>query len=149
MYCDFWRRKLKPNKSIKFPKKLSAAIADITYDFSFAYLKEAFIATLLVIAGKSDDPNESDDEEGGGDDGLDDLVLWIEMKKQVQLLRDDMDNSEDAEEEQVVEALPPPAPLPGAWPGSGLLIPDGGEGSVAERLERLKIQTMRGMARRH
>ncbi|KAL9129775.1 MAG: hypothetical protein Q9175_007204, partial [Cornicularia normoerica] len=51
MYCDYWREKLKNKPSIKFPKKLSSAIASITQDFSFAYLKEAFVATLLAIAG--------------------------------------------------------------------------------------------------
>jgi hypothetical protein len=160
MYCDFWRQKLKSNKSIKFPKKLCAAIADITEDFSFAYLKEAFIATLLVIAGKQEDGNESDDDDGGdGDgDGLDGLVLWVEMKKQVKLLRDDMDSGDDAQDALAfaeaggVMHPPGPGPLPGSWPGNGketaLQIPDGGQGSAHERLERLKIQTMQGLGKR-
>lgn len=90
LYCDYWRNKLAAKPSIKFPKKLCPAIAGITEDFSFAYLKEAFVATLLAIAG-----NRSEDEtRGGGDDeggNLDDYELWREMKKQVKLLREDMD----------------------------------------------------------
>lgn len=93
MYCDYWRCvKLKTSPSIKFPKKLSSAIAGITQDFSFAYLKEAFVATLLVIAGK----RSEDGVRGGGDDeggDWDDYELWREMKIQVSLLRDDMDTS--------------------------------------------------------
>lgn len=93
MYCDYWRcEKLKTSPSIKFPKKLSSAIAGITQGFSFAYLKEAFVATLLVIAGK----RSEDGVRGGGDDeggDWDDYELWREMKIQVSLLRDDMDTS--------------------------------------------------------
>ena len=86
------REKLKNKPSIKFPKKLSPAIAGITQDFSFAYLKEAFVATLLAIAGnRSEDGIRGGGDEDGGD--LDDYELWREMKKQVRLLRDDMDSS--------------------------------------------------------
>lgn len=91
MYCDYWREKLKDKPLIQFPKKLSPAIASITQDFSFAYLKEAFVATLLAIAGnRSENGAIGDgDEEGGGD--LDDYELWREMKTQVRSLRQDMD----------------------------------------------------------
>lgn len=92
MYCDYWREKLKHKPSVKFPKRLSSAIAGITQDFSFAYLKEAFVATLLAIAG-----NRSEDGvRGGGDDeggDLDDYELWREMKRQVRLLRQEMDTT--------------------------------------------------------
>ena len=88
LYCDYWRGKLKSKPSIEFPKKLSPAIAGITQDFSFAYLKEAFVATLLTIAnGRTDDAIT-----GGGDDDddLDKYELWREMKKTVKILREDM-----------------------------------------------------------
>lgn len=88
LYCDYWRGKLKSKPSIEFPKKLCAAIAGITQDFSFAYLKEAFVATLLTIAnGRTDDAIT-----GGGDDNddLDQYELWREMKKTVKILREDM-----------------------------------------------------------
>ena len=96
LYCEYWREKLKSKPGIKYPKKLSPAIAGITQDFSFAYLKEAFVATLLVIAG-----NRSEEGiRGGGDDeggDLDDYELWREIKKQVKQLRDDMDTRTVAE----------------------------------------------------
>ena len=90
LYCDYWRNKLASKPSVKFPKKLCVAIAGITQDFSFAYLKEAFVATLLAIAGR----RSGDEIRGGGDDDggdLDDYELWREMKKQVKALRGDMD----------------------------------------------------------
>ena len=102
LYCNYWRNKLRNRDSIPFPKILCPAIAQITEDFSFAYLKEAFVATLLAIAndrsdgdednstgGSEDDENEDDDDDD--DDGLDRFELWREMKKQVKILRDDMD----------------------------------------------------------
>ena len=86
LYCEYWRKKLADKPAIKFPQKLCPAIAGITDDFSFAYLKEAFVATLLVIAGNR---SEDADTSGGGDD-LDEYELWREIKNQVQLLRDEM-----------------------------------------------------------
>lgn len=91
LYCEYWRDKLKSKPSIKFPRKLSPAIAGITKDFSFAYLQEAFVATLLAIAGH----RSEEGVRGGGDDeggDLDDYELWREMKNQVKALRDDMGN---------------------------------------------------------
>lgn len=89
LYCEYWRQKLKSKPAIQYPKKLSPAIASITQDFSFAYLKEAFVATLLVIAGHRSEVVACKDKDN--DDGdLDDFELWREMKKQVKLLRDDM-----------------------------------------------------------
>lgn len=52
LYCEFWRQKLEDNAEIEFPLRLTKAIAGITQDFSFAYIQEAFVATLLVIAGQ-------------------------------------------------------------------------------------------------
>lgn len=111
MYRDYWRRKVKNNKSIEFPRKLSPAIAEITASFSFAYLKEAFVAALVVIAGNGDQElnrREADDKYNGGEDwgdngyggdgggeDLNDLTLWVEMKKRVKLLREDMGDPKD------------------------------------------------------
>ena len=97
LYCEYWRQKLKSKPAIKYPRKLCPAIAGITADFSFAYLQEAFVATLLAIAGHRSEehvrgggPDDGDDNEGGN---LDSFELWREMKRQVKSLRDDMGNS--------------------------------------------------------
>ncbi|CAF9904917.1 MAG: hypothetical protein ALECFALPRED_010635 [Alectoria fallacina] len=74
------REKLKNRPSISFPKKLSSAIASITQDFSFAYLKEAFVSTLLAITwNRSEDGVRGGGDEEGGD--LDDYELWREMNE--------------------------------------------------------------------
>ena len=106
------RQKLKNIPLIKFPKKLSPAIAGITQDFSFAYLKEAFLATRLAIANNR---SENGIKGGGDDDGgdLDDYELWREMKKQVRALRNDMDSGVVVKyhrEEPMDLMLQPPEP---------------------------------------
>jgi transitional endoplasmic reticulum ATPase len=87
MYCAFWRRKLKENERVVFMNELYHRIAEVVEDFSFAYMKEAFVALLLLIARREDD-DELDDEfeevrehARNQDDDAEDLVLWREMKK--------------------------------------------------------------------
>jgi len=41
LYVKYWQKKLKHNEEISFPDTLRNEIASLTYDFSFAYLKEA------------------------------------------------------------------------------------------------------------
>jgi len=41
LYVQYWQNKLKGNTDIDFPDTLVQEIADITDQFSFAYLKEA------------------------------------------------------------------------------------------------------------
>ncbi|KAL8918452.1 MAG: hypothetical protein Q9208_007358 [Pyrenodesmia sp. 3 TL-2023] len=94
LYCEYWRNKLKSKPSIKFPRKLSPAIAGITAEFSFAYLQEAFVATLLAIAGHRSEESIRGCGDDEGED-LDDYELWREMKKQVKALKDDMGNTMD------------------------------------------------------
>ena len=126
LYCDYWRKKLASKPSIKFPEKLCPAIAGITQEFSFAYLKEAFVATLLAIAGHRSEESAPAPNVGGGDDDdndkpddLDSYELWREMKKQVVALRKDMDNTNVASTNgnsntsfAVDQGLSGPAPKP-------------------------------------
>ena len=98
-YCHFWQKKLAGNKDIAFPDKLCSAIAGITNDFSFAYIQEAFVAALLAIARDKDgdlDFDGDEDDEGwvltrSGNDDLSGLPLWVEIQKQVKILRESME----------------------------------------------------------
>ncbi|KAL9120154.1 MAG: hypothetical protein Q9187_003289 [Circinaria calcarea] len=93
LYCEYWRQKLKSNKSVSFPQFLCPAIAGITDRFSFAYMKEAFVATLLIMASNRSRSVARGGGPDGDDDDLDSYELWKEMKAQVKLLREDMDSS--------------------------------------------------------
>ncbi|KAL8772991.1 MAG: hypothetical protein Q9209_002011 [Squamulea sp. 1 TL-2023] len=103
LYCQFWRKRLQEKKvEVEFPAKICPAAALITDGFSFAYMQEAFVATLLAIALKRSDGEEDDKVEEGwdhtGDDGdkdLDEYELWRELKKTIKSLRDDMSNDPD------------------------------------------------------
>ncbi|KAL8716867.1 MAG: hypothetical protein Q9225_005839 [Loekoesia sp. 1 TL-2023] len=133
-YCELWRGKLgiedgdggKENDSnVEFPQVLCKAIAGITGGFSFAYIQEAFVASLLAIAADQEEERDSEEEEEiealepkyewegrwnevyvGGvgrlvrdeDKDLDRYELWRQMKKQVKILRDELDAGKGDEE---------------------------------------------------
>jgi len=92
LYAQFWQRKLK-GKPIDFPDELCPAVADITADFSFAYMQELFIASLLQIA-RADGGAAAEDNNDHKE--LDKYKLWVILKRQVKVLREDM--GEEAQE---------------------------------------------------
>ncbi|KAF6762084.1 ATP-dependent Zn protease [Ephemerocybe angulata] len=51
LYVKYWQKKLEPKGTVDFPDSLVTDIANLTDKFSFAYLKEAFISTLVTLAG--------------------------------------------------------------------------------------------------
>lgn len=87
LYCRYWRRKLTAKGKVDFPEQICYEAAALTQGFSFAFLKEAFVAALLVIA--------ADFETVGGGDGDDDDDLkhnqfWQELRRQIENLRREM-----------------------------------------------------------
>ncbi|WVQ61885.1 uncharacterized protein L199_000018 [Kwoniella botswanensis] len=60
-YAKWWQDNLRSNEKIDFPDSLPDEFADKTGNFSFAYMKEAFVSTLLTIAGRNEnDPKKLD-----------------------------------------------------------------------------------------
>ncbi|CAD6573434.1 MAG: hypothetical protein ASARMPREDX12_006022 [Alectoria sarmentosa] len=104
-YCEYWRSRLADNEAIQFPPSLCSAIAGITDGFSFAYLQEAFISALLVIAdqqrhstineatGNTKDTNATKTPESGS--------LWKVMSKQVEMLRHEIRGSRKSAKDAV------------------------------------------------
>lgn len=135
-YCEYWQRKLSDNKDIQFPHRLCTGIADITEGFSFAYMQEAFVASLLVIAARhkdKDNPISSSSSGGGGynqrrgirlwqdstndiiyppfptdaDNGdLDNFILWREIKVQIKILREGLEGK--GKDQEIPPIAPPP-----------------------------------------
>lgn len=114
LYCEYWRTKLSDHEEIEFPARLNQAIASITKDFSFAYIQEAFVASLLAIAGGDEDdlggeatlesPYQQDFSElvrglslSEGHEDLEKYVLWRQMKKQVKILREELEKEDKIE----------------------------------------------------
>jgi len=100
-YCDYWRSKLAKNKTVDFPPKLSEAIAEVTEGFSFAYLKETFITSLLMIVGSRRGNKEIEGlpEIGQEAHDFDRLLLWRVMNKQVKTLGAEMEDARKSAEE--------------------------------------------------
>ncbi|KAJ6628802.1 P-loop containing nucleoside triphosphate hydrolase protein [Mycena sp. CBHHK59/15] len=59
LYARYWQEKLKSNDEIDFPDALVDEVADQTGQFSFAYLKEAFVSCLVTLAGYEGDDKPS------------------------------------------------------------------------------------------
>lgn len=53
-YMHYWQKKLSDNEDLEFPDKLCPAVAKITDGFSFAYMQEAMVASLLAVARDGD-----------------------------------------------------------------------------------------------
>ncbi|ORY84628.1 P-loop containing nucleoside triphosphate hydrolase protein [Leucosporidium creatinivorum] len=51
-YALYWQHKLADNPKIDFPDSLLDSVAEKTKRFSFAYMKEAVVASLLILAGE-------------------------------------------------------------------------------------------------
>lgn len=136
LYCEYWRNKLKNNDDIEFPEKLCPAMATITDGFSFAFLQECFVATLLVLARQDDEDEDEDSDNwsqstqsygemwrGPGwaqpsripmpaqpydsdNDDLDDYRLWVAFKEQADILRKEVE-SQKSKSSQLAQWLKP------------------------------------------
>ena len=104
LYCQAWRfvsknrlintlvasntrcRQTLAKKNVyTFPESLCEKIAGITEDFTFAYLKELFLSTLLRLAREGVKALEGEDVERP-----ETLVLWQYIQSEAESLRKDM-----------------------------------------------------------
>ena len=122
-YAEYWRAKLAENSKIDYTDGITEAFADATEGFSFAYLKEVFITSLLAIVGArrlgKEEPEGLEDDEGetnGHANGhanndfnkdatpvLEEALLWRVLRKQIKVLRVQMEEAEKAEEESAAK----------------------------------------------
>lgn len=110
---SFPRCKLASNRAIDSPAEFSEAIAENTDEFSFAYLKEAFITSLLIIVailrGSNKDfensPKIDGDKSQDAASMFQSNLLYRVIIKQIQTLRNEMEgnrkSAEDAEKNRV------------------------------------------------
>jgi transitional endoplasmic reticulum ATPase len=82
---------LQGKKGIEFPKKLSPAMAHITPGFSFAFLQECFVATLLILARQEVDELNETEQSMTGEDDLERYELWRVFKHQANILRKEVE----------------------------------------------------------
>ena len=107
-YCQYWQVKLKDNKEIEFPDEICQAAAKITHGFSFAYIQEAFVSTLLEIAREKNKKGNGEGEEDleelldkwevldlkgakvANETDLDNYLFWRKLKHQIENLRKEL-----------------------------------------------------------
>ena len=65
LYCEYWRNKVSKSRLVDFPEKAVPVIAKLTEGFSFAYLKELFVMTLLSVARGNVAPEPVEQEDAG------------------------------------------------------------------------------------
>ncbi|PPJ59123.1 hypothetical protein CBER1_01727 [Cercospora berteroae] len=87
LYCQFWRKKLAHNETVDFPELLCPEMASITEGFSFAFLQECFVGSMLSLVHKADVTSD-----GKHDNDLDKYELWRAFKKQADVLRKEIRN---------------------------------------------------------
>lgn len=93
LYCEFWRHKLENKPKINFPQKLCPAMAHITDGFSFAFLQECFVATLLTLARDEGVAiSQFSQLRLRKEDSLDRYALWRVFKEQAESLRKQIEN---------------------------------------------------------
>ncbi|KAG0043056.1 hypothetical protein BGZ83_011887 [Gryganskiella cystojenkinii] len=96
-YSHFWQQKLIHTDMVSFEDGLCPIIAKLTEGFSFAYLKELFVISLLAVARGGTIEEEEQDvmPEVEIPAAFKDNTLLKVIKSQVKVLLADMDNTED------------------------------------------------------
>jgi len=54
LYMKYWQKKLEGNQTVHLDQELADKIVDKTDGFSFAYLKEAMVSSLVIMANNHD-----------------------------------------------------------------------------------------------
>ncbi|PQE29431.1 ATP-dependent Zn protease protein [Rutstroemia sp. NJR-2017a WRK4] len=108
-YCMFWRAKLLNNDIMEFPEDACPIIAKLTEGFSFAYLKELFVISLLGIARKTAEADE--DRDTGSSASTDDGIV-VEKEETLEEVKDGVVAATDEKvEKKVIPEVDIPAHL--------------------------------------
>lgn len=109
-YCQYWCRKYIASDGVDFPEEICAVMAKLTEGFTFAYLKETFISSLLLYVGDTTNGSEGstsstaiDDMEGRSSLPEVDIPLHVRDNRllrflmvQTQSLLEDMNSTQAA-----------------------------------------------------
>lgn len=84
LYCDFWKTKVAGSKTVNWPEGASEYIAKLTEGFSFAYMKELFVMSLLNVARGRELPEPEESEEA---EETKDSAASQEVKELIQVVK--------------------------------------------------------------
>jgi transitional endoplasmic reticulum ATPase len=66
-YCQYWRCKYADSEDVEFPGEVCGVVAKVTEGFTFAYLKELFVSSLVLLVSSGqvgiDEAEEEEEEE--------------------------------------------------------------------------------------
>lgn len=62
LYCQYWAAKLAKGKKLDLTDDICHTLSRLTEGFSFAYMKELFVQTLLAIVGGRGEIDDDDDD---------------------------------------------------------------------------------------
>lgn len=123
-YCHYWRHKMPDADEVGFSEEMCTVVARLRDGFSFAYLKELFVGSLLLIAGGEPD-GVMDDNLGQTTDAEDmdtdsalpsvdipdsvrDSKLFSTLEPQIRELLQDMKHVGDSTGPKPGDSRPPP-----------------------------------------
>lgn len=101
LYCQYWHQKMADNPRVDFPEELCPILAKLTHDFSFAYLKELFVTSLLVLARGTMDEEEIIDPEVSGNSSTTDVVVVESPVSTTDAPEEKKTDDEDTKDEKI------------------------------------------------
>ena len=90
-YMQYWQKKLEAASEVQFDTAECPTIAELMDGFTFAYMKEAVVATLFYLFSLKDESPEHS------------TTFSQAFEKQVEILRIQMSEAEEAEKEKKEE----------------------------------------------
>lgn len=122
-YCRYWRQKFIDSDDVYFPEEICHAIAKLTERFTFVYLKELFVSSLLLLVGSDTDKLGGSLSDMAADSeastpkstlpsftvsqSVQDNLLFKTMKSQAHALLTDLDSSPSTAVKQSDAGRPP------------------------------------------
>ncbi|KAM0718421.1 hypothetical protein Q7P37_005491 [Cladosporium fusiforme] len=122
-YCRYWRQKFNDSDALDFPDEICPVVAKLTERLTFAYLKELFLSSLLLlVGGETEELEESTFENtANGEPGtakstlpsfwisqhVQDNLLFKTIKLQTQALLKDLDSTPSTTDKPRDAARPP------------------------------------------
>jgi transitional endoplasmic reticulum ATPase len=108
LYARYWQRKIADVPEVTMADEDIVPVAACTQDFTFAYLKEAFIATLFHLFSAQEDPPAAEGRVGSeGDETAAPKSAFVRaFEQQVGMLREQMaEQDEDDDAKKLIDAL--------------------------------------------
>ncbi|KAH8880535.1 P-loop containing nucleoside triphosphate hydrolase protein [Thozetella sp. PMI_491] len=139
-YCQWWAKKFVGSDTLALPDELCEYIAKLTPGFSFAYLKELFVTSLLAVArganvGSEETDAESSNEDAASSGGLSEAVV-VERVEAQEKEEKDGEAASEAKEDKKTAAKKPKLVIP------EVEVPESLRGSMLPRIFKAQAKSL-------